>query len=66
MNNLNSSDYLVVYYANQVQFEKYHPFLNILAKSEPYHVIWMDGYEYVRIYKVDTLSSEILEALAGL
>ena len=66
MNNLNSSDYLVVYYANQVQFEKYHPFLSILAKSEPYHVIWMDGYEYVRIYKVDTLSSEILEALAGL
>lgn len=66
MNNLNSSDYLVVYYANQVQFEKYHPFLNILSKSEPYHVIWLDGYEYVRIYKVDTLSPEILEALAGL
>ena len=66
LNNLRASDYLVIYYANQIQMEKYHPFINILATVEPLHVIWMDGYEYVRIYKVDTLPPEIFEALANL
>ena len=66
LGNLRASDYLVVYYANQIQMEKYHSFINILERVEPFHVIWMDGYEYVRIYKVDTLPAEIFEALGKL
>lgn len=66
LNNLQASDYLVVYYANQIQMEKYHPFINILEAVEPLQVIWMDGYEYVRIYKVDTLTPDVLKALANL
>jgi len=66
LGNLRASDYLVVYYANQIQMEKYHPFINILETVEPFHAIWMDGYEYVRIYKVDSLPKDIFERLADL
>lgn len=66
LENLHASDYLVVYYANQSQLEKYWPFLDILSAVEPVHVIWMNGYEYVRIYKVDSLPTEIFDALADL
>lgn len=66
LRNLEDADYLVVYYANQVQLGKYDAYLNILSKVEPMHVIWMDGYEYVRIYKMDSFTPEILEALANL
>jgi len=66
LSNLRYSDYLVVYYANQVQMEKYDTYLGILAQVEPYHVIWQDGYEYVRIYKVDSLPAEIFDELADL
>ena len=66
LNNLQASDYLVVYYANQSQLEKYSPFLDVLSAVEPIHVIWMNGYEYVQIYKVDSIPPEIFEALADL
>jgi len=66
LNNLRTSEYLVVYYANQSQLDKYRPFLNILSTVEPVHVIWLNGYEYVRIYQVDSFPPEIFEALAGL
>jgi hypothetical protein len=66
LRNLQASDYLVVYYANQVQLEKYDTYLGILSAVEPFHVIWMDGYEYVRIYKVDDLTPEIYTALENL
>jgi hypothetical protein len=56
----------VVYYATQGQAEKYRPFLNILSAVEPVHVIWMNGYEYVRIYNVDSLPPEVFKALADL
>ncbi len=61
LSNLHSADYLVVYYANQVQLDKYDKYLDILSKVEPFHVIWMDGYEYVRIYKVDRLLPRYLK-----
>jgi hypothetical protein len=64
--NMQSSNYLVVYYANQNRLEKYHPYLKILETIEPLHVIWMDGYEYVRIYDVSTFTPEMYEALADL
>jgi hypothetical protein len=66
LNNLNASQYLVVYYANQGQLSHYDNFLQILSAIEPYHVIWMNGYEYVRIYKIDDFSPEIFTALENL
>jgi hypothetical protein len=66
LSNLRASDYLVVYYANQVQLDKYDVYLNVLSSVDPFHVIWMDGYEYVRIYKVGDFSPEIFELLADL
>jgi len=66
LNNIQSADYLVVYYANQGQIEKYQAYLDILSTVEPIHVIWMDGYEYVRIYKITSFPPEIFKALANL
>lgn len=66
LSNIHSADYLVVYYANQVQLDKYDKYLAILSTVKPFHVIWMDGYEYVRIYKVDSLPPGIFEALKNL
>jgi hypothetical protein len=61
-----NADYIVVYYANQGQLEKYHAYLEVLAAAEPLHEIWMNGYRYVVIYKVDTLPESIFEALENL
>lgn len=66
LNNLKASDYLVVYYANQGQLPHHENFLKVMSTVEPYHVIWLNGYEYVRIYKVDELPPEIFEALKDL
>jgi len=64
--NLNASDYLVVYYANQGQLPGYQKFLHILSVVEPMHVIWLNGYEYVRIYKIDRIPTDVMEALSNL
>jgi hypothetical protein len=66
LRNLEEADYLIVYYANQSQLNKYDAYLDILSKVEPVHVIWMNGYEYVRIYRIDTFSPETIQALADL
>lgn len=66
LNNLRASEYLIVYYANQGQLAHHQNFVNAMSKAEPFHVIWLNGYEYVRIYKVDDLKPEIYEALAHL
>lgn len=66
LGNIQASNYLIVYYANQYRLEKYHPYLKILETVEPIHVVWMDGYEYVRIYDVSTFTPDMYEALAGL
>lgn len=66
LNYLTSADYLVVYYANQSQLSKYDAYLDILSNAEPIHEIWMNGYKYVQIYRVDSFSPEIFEALANL
>lgn len=63
---IENADYMIVYYANQGQLPHYQTYLKILSNVEPIHVVWMDGYEYVRIYDVDSLTPEILEALADL
>ncbi len=66
LNNLRASEYLIVYYANQGQLAHHQNFVNAMSKAEPFHVVWLNGYEYVRIYKVDDLSPEIYEALSNL
>ncbi|MCL4268473.1 MAG: glycosyltransferase family 39 protein [Anaerolineales bacterium] len=64
--NIQASKYLVVYYANQYRLEKYHPYLKILETVDPIHVIWLNGYEYVRTYDISTFTPEMYEALADL
>ncbi len=64
--NLNASDYLIVYYANQRQLSHYDSYLKVLSVVEPFHSISMNGYEYVRIYKVNELPPEIFKALEDL
>ncbi len=66
LSNIEAADYLVVYYANQSQMQKYDAYLNILSEVEPIHTISMDGYEYVQIYDIDSFTPEIIEALANL
>lgn len=66
LNFVRDADYLVVYYANQGQLEKYGPYLDILSTVEPIHEIWMDGYRYVQIYRVDSFPPELFDALADL
>lgn len=66
LTNLRASKYLIVYYANQGQLAHHQNFVNAMSKAKPFHVIWLNGYEYVRIYKVDDLGPEIYEALAHL
>ena len=66
LNNLRASEYLIVYYANQGQLAHHLNFVNAMSKAEPFHVIWLNGYEYVRIYKVDDLTPDIYEALSNL
>lgn len=66
LNNLRASEYLIVYYANQGQLAHHQNFVNAMSKAEPFHVVWLNGYEYVRIYKVDDLEPEIYEALSNL
>lgn len=66
LNNLHASTYLVVYYANQRQLSHYDSYLKVLSAVEPFHVIWLNGYEYIHIYKVDELPAEIFTALENL
>jgi 4-amino-4-deoxy-L-arabinose transferase-like glycosyltransferase len=66
LGHLEVSDYLIVYYANQGVLSKYADYLSILSAVDPIHVIWLDGYEYVRIYDVETFTPEMFEALADL
>lgn len=64
LNAVQSADYLVVYYANQVKMEKYATYLGILSTVEPIHEIWLDGYKYVLVYRVDDFPASVYEALA--
>lgn len=64
--NLNASDYLIVYYANQSQLSHYDSYLKVLSTVKPFHSISMNGYEYIHIYKVSDLPPEIFKALEDL
>lgn len=54
-----NSDYAVVYYAHELQRYAPKQLLDYLAHQTPEHAVWIDGLEYVRIYKMraDLLSN---------
>jgi len=61
---LNEADYLVIYYAVQGRLSKYAKLMNGLSAVEPMHVVWLDGYEYVRIYRVADLPQSFYAAIS--
>ena len=61
---IRSADYLIVYYANQGQNEKYANLINTLSVVKPVHEIWIDNYKYEIIYKVSDLPVGVFEALS--
>jgi hypothetical protein len=63
---LQSSDYLVIYYAVQGSLKKYGDFLDVLSTVRPIHEIWLDGRKYAVIYQVNQIPESVLSALADL
>lgn len=60
---ISSADYLVLYDANQGKMERYGQLFEALSAATPLHEIWMDGYKYATIYKVDDIPQSVFEAL---
>jgi len=60
---LTSSDYLVIYYAVQGGADKYTNLLNALAQVEPEKEIWLNGYKYVIIYRIDSLPPNVYDEM---
>jgi hypothetical protein len=58
-----STDYFVVYYAQQKKREIPTGFIQIMEAAMPEKVIWFNGIEYVRIYRVSDLPESVLKAL---
>jgi hypothetical protein len=48
-----NADYVVAYYTHQVQRGVPARLLDYLAHQEPEHVVWIDGLEYVRLYRMN-------------
>jgi hypothetical protein len=63
LDNLRSTDYFVVYYAQQKKRDIPTDFIQIMEPAVPEKVIWFNGIEYVRIYKVSDLPETVLKAL---
>lgn len=63
LDNLRSTDYFVVYYAQQKKRDIPTGFIKIMEPATPEKVIWFNGIEYVRIYKVSDLPESVFEAL---
>jgi hypothetical protein len=60
---LQSADYLVVYYAAQIQSDRYDSFFEGLSGVTPLHEVWLDDYKYVVIYDLHALPESTLQAL---
>jgi hypothetical protein len=63
VNDIRTSDYLVTYYAVQKRRDIPAKLLAALEAIPPEHVIWMNGIEYVRIYRVADLPESFYAAL---
>ena len=60
---LEGADYLVLYPAVQASLDKYAHLFAALKDVKPVVQIAMDGYRYVEIYRVDSLTPEVLRDL---
>jgi len=60
---LKDSDYLVIYVVQQRRRNYYQDLMQALEAVPAEHVIWMDGIEYIRIYKVDLLPEHVFTML---
>ncbi len=60
---LDGANYLVIYYAIQGHLDKYQPLLSALADVKPEKEIWLDGYKYAVIYRVDTFPPSVYQTL---
>lgn len=56
---LGQSDYLVMYYAQQVRRHQPGTLVETLQDVEPEHSIWLHGIEYVRIYRTGDLPESL-------
>jgi hypothetical protein len=64
LDNLHATDYFVVYYAQQKKRDIPTGFIQIMEPAVPEKVIWFNGIEYVRIYKVSDLPESVVKALS--
>lgn len=60
---LDTADYLVIYYALQGKHEKYRDLIDALAVVKPEKEIWLNGYRYVIIYRIDSIPPDVYAAL---
>ncbi len=60
---LQSADYLVVYYAAQIQSDRYDSFFEALSEVTPLHEVWLNDYKYVIVYDLHALPQSTLQAL---
>ncbi len=60
---LDGANYLVIYYAIQGHLDKYQPLLSALADVKPEKEIWLDGYKYAVIYRVDSFPPSVYQTL---
>ena len=60
---LDGANYLVIYYAIQGHLDKYQPLLSALADVKPEKEIWLNGYKYAVIYRVDTFPPSVYQTL---
>lgn len=56
---LSESDYLVMYYAQQVRRQQPATLVETLRDVAPEHSIWYNGIEYVRIYRTNELPESL-------
>ena len=61
---LHGADYLVIYYAVQGSIDKYSKLIQTLANIQPDHEIWLNGYKYALVYRVDSFPPDVYDALA--
>jgi len=57
---LEKSDYLVIYYYHQIQRNMPAKLMQETRNLTPEHTIWIQGVEYIRIYKVSELPDTLL------
>jgi hypothetical protein len=57
-------DYLVVYYAQQNKRDIPTGFIQIMEPAVAEKIIWFNGIEYIRIYKVSDLPESVFKGLS--